>query len=124
MKSENNTCIKFEHTWLSDTIIYFKYSDNALVELSDVQKMLQLQRELGVDENVKRIVYAGRYTTITPEAREYVQRNKPKVKAEAFVLSGLAQKILFDFYHHICKNENPIKSFNNLEDAFKWIEHF
>lgn len=86
--------------------------------------MLQLQHELGVDENTKRIVYAGWHTTITPEAREYIQCNKPKVKAEAFILSGLAQKILFDFYHRIRKNDNPIKSFSNLEGALRWIKRF
>ena len=124
MNTEKKIQLKFEASWLSNKIIYFKYFDNVVIDLNDVKKMLELQIEMGVNESVKRIVHAGRHTTITSEAREYVEQNKPKVTAEAFILYGLHQKILFDFYYKVRKHKNPLKSFNKLSSAIKWIERF
>ncbi len=122
MGSEQQIKTKFEISWLTEDVVYCKYNDNVEIGLNDVKQVLELQVELGVNESVKRIVHAGRHTTITQEAREYIEQHKPRVKAEAFVLFGLAQKILFQFYTTARKNDNPIKPFNSLDSARRWID--
>ena len=122
MTSEKKIQPKFEISWLSDNIIYCSYNDNVLINVTDIKDMIEIQEELGVDDKVKRIVHAGQFTSITSEARNYIQKNKPKVKAEAFILTGLSQRILFNFYYKVRKNANPLKSFRNLNNAKKWIE--
>lgn len=114
---------KFEYKWLDDQIIYFKYDDNAVVQLDDVVQMLKLQAELGINENTKRIVHAGRYTTITTNARKYVEKNKPIAFAEAYILTNLPQRLLFNIYSKFRSTANPINSFDNLESALKWLNN-
>lgn len=113
---------KYQYSWLSDDVIYFKYKDNAEIKLKDVRNMLSQQQAIGVSDQTKRIVHAGKYTTITAPAREHIETFKPKVKAEAFILNNLPQKILFNFYYKIRRSQNPIRSFTNLKDALNWLE--
>lgn len=111
---------KFDYSWLDDDIIYFKYHDNVLIQEADVEAMLKLQHELGVNQDTIRIIYAGKYTTITSEARQLVEREKPKAKAEAYILTSLAQRILFNLYKKVRGDENPIRAFSSVEAAIKW----
>lgn len=115
---------KFEHSWIKEDIIYFKYEDHAVVSLSDVEQMLSLQRQLGVNETTKRIVHAGKYTTITSNARKHIELNKPKAKAEAFIIHGLPQRIMFNMYSKLRRNINPIKSFDSLDKAINWLNDY
>lgn len=116
-----NNSQKFEVSWLSDDTIYFKYSENVVVDVDDIKEMLTIQSQMGVNENTNRIIHAGQYTSITPKAREYIKKNKPKAKSEAFILPSLSHRILFNFYQKFRSKENPIKSFRELAPAVEWI---
>lgn len=115
---------KFKIDWLSDDTVCLRYQDDVNLEKDDVKRMLELEKELGVNETTKRIILAGRYTTITSEAREYVEEFKPRSRAEAYVLFGLAQKILFNFYNKARKNKNPMRAFTNIGSAIQWMEQY
>jgi hypothetical protein len=121
MKASQNSK-KYQVTWLSDNILYFKYKDNVVIDQSDIEEMLDFQNELGVDQSISRIIHSGQFTTITPKARQYVEKFMHKAKSEAFILNGLSQRILFNFYCKVRSKQNPIKSFKKLSTALEWIE--
>lgn len=121
MKASQNSK-KYQVTWLSDNILYYKYKDNVVIDQSDIEEMLDFQKEIGVDETISRIIHVGQFASITPKARQYVEKFKKKAKAEAFILNGLSHRILFNFYSKIRAKQNPIKSFKKLTTAIEWIE--
>jgi len=50
--------------------------------------------------------------------------NNPYSKADAFVISSMAQKIIANFYLKINSLERPTKFFKEKEEAIKWLKTF
>lgn len=77
----------------------------------------------------KKAVILGIYqddNSFTKEAREYVASDEVTafIKAEAFVISGIALRILGNGYLRINKPKRPIKIFKSRGPAVHWLKQF
>ena len=106
---------------LDGNIIYIKYADNVELSEEDIEDVNQAFKNLGCDENYKTLSEFHKYSTLSTEARHYAEKIKPKVKASAFILHSLSQRILLRFYHKFQRNKNVTRVFNNYEDALAWL---
>lgn len=112
---------KYECYLIDNEIIYFHYFEDAVIDIREIMEGISLHDEFGVDETIYRIIHSDKYATITKEAREFVENYARPAKAEAYVIPGLAQKILFNLYIKFRRRKHPIKAFENLNDAIAWL---
>ena len=112
----------FEAHWFERDIFYIRIYADKDISVEDVQQMIDFQTEQQVGRNHYRIIHGEELSQMTKEAREYVQENASQVKAEAYIISSLAHKILFNLYTKLRRNSNPIKAFDNVEDAISWLK--
>ena len=113
---------KFEAYFLEPKMFYLKLLTDTSQEIEDVEANIAFQKKHGVDETYCRLVHAEKYATISKAAREYVENHTVTVKAEAFIIPSIAQKILFNLYMKFRKNKNPLKAFDKLEDGIAWLK--
>jgi hypothetical protein len=112
---------KFEGSIIEEGIIYFRFFENEVIELSDIKESFEIHDLLAVDENIKRIIHSEKYGTISKAGRDLVQSSSRPAKAEAFVITSMAQKIIFNLFVKLRKQKHPIRAFDDLNDALKWI---
>ncbi|MCH2233405.1 MAG: hypothetical protein MK078_04045 [Crocinitomicaceae bacterium] len=113
---------KFEAYFLEPKLFYLKLLRDTRLEVEDVEQNIAFQRKHGVDTTCCRIVHAEKYATISKAAREYVENHAITVKAEAFIIPSIGQKILFNLYAKFRKNKNPLRAFDKLEDGIAWLK--
>lgn len=111
----------FESYWFEPDIFYIRVYSDSVLDLADVEKMHEFQTEQNVGLAHKRLVHAEKYATITKDAREFIQDNTPAVKAGAYILHSLPQRILYNIYVKLRRHKNPSKAFDNPEDAIAWL---
>ena len=115
---------KFEAYMLEPDIIYFRFNDNQLIDVEDIHATLEINFKLSDVGSVKRIIHAGKYTTISAPARKLLEKIGLPAIAEAYIIESLAQKLIFRAYLKLRKNDHPTKSFQNLTDAVDWLRTF
>lgn len=115
---------KAELYWIESDVFYVKLFKDSYIDLDDIKEIVafQLDQNVGVDH--KRLIHAEKFATISREAREFLQKTTPTVKAEAYVIPSLSQKILFNLYIKFRRNSNPIKGFDSKENALAWLGKF
>ena len=107
--------------------IYYAYFEPRLVlEVEDFEDSMKAYATLSQGKAVKAILEFGEYTTATNEARKYAEDNEPISIASAFIINGLAQRLLIRFYERFRRrrNKQPMRIFNNYENALKWVKTF
>ena len=113
---------KFEAYFLEPKLFYLKLLRDTRQEIEDVEQNIAFQKKHGVDNTYCRVVHAEKYATISKAAREYVENHTMTVKAEAFIIPSIGQKILFNLYMKFRKNKNPLRAFDKLEDGLAWLK--
>lgn len=113
---------KFEVSFLEDGILLFYYYEDQEIDEAEIRDGFIINDELAKGEPIRRIVQSARYGSITKAAREVVQNESRPAIAEAFVIPSLAQKIMYNLYNKLRKGTHPVRAFDNLEDAVKWIK--
>ena len=112
---------KFTVSRLENDILLFYYFEDQIIDENDIRDGFLINDELSEGKPIRRIIQSERYGTITKAARECVQNESRPAIAEAFVIPALAQKILFNLYNKLRKGKHPVRAFENLDDALKWI---
>ena len=112
---------KFTVSRLENDILLFYYFEDKIIDESDIREGFKINDELSGGKPIRRIIQSERYGTITKAARECVQNESRPAIAEAFVIPSLAQKIMFNLYNKLRKGDHPVRAFDNLEDAIKWM---
>jgi len=98
---------------------------NQYLELEDVKAMEDVIHELSGEDEVYLLVLAGSHTSISREGREYSESfQKSQVKAEAIVVSGVAQRILGNYYMKFRSKLNPVKLFREEAQAREWLNSY
>ena len=100
--------------------------DNGLIEIICKDDFMYEKISQKNGEPVLVFSIAGKYTGITSEARTYLTKGPHKsfIKAEAFVIQSMAQRIVANFYLKISKPVVPAAYFNNVADAKRWLLGF
>ncbi|MFT4601313.1 MAG: hypothetical protein ACI857_001493 [Arenicella sp.] len=113
---------KFEATLSEGNILYFRYYENMEVLEEDILESFEIHDILGVDENVKRIIHSEPFGSISKDARHLVQNQSRPATAEAYVITSLAQKIMFNLFIKVRKMKHSTRAFDKLDDAMEWIK--
>lgn len=109
---------------LDKDTLYLHYFENSLIEKEDIQHAMEIGLEMSPSEHTKVLVEVDQYVDITSEAREFAQNNMRTLKAEAHVFPSLGNKILFNFFIKLRKNDHPLKAFSTFDQAFAWLSKF
>ena len=122
-KYASKKCIanNFVAELLQDDVVHYQFKDNCVVKFQDIYEAMEIDQQLSNSHPLKRIIEPGYHTTITSPARRLLEKQSGKAHCEAYVLKTPAQKILFHFYKKWRKSNYPIRSFESVDEAFKWI---
>lgn len=107
----------------TDSIIEIQCSDNFTYEKEHIQQNIEYLKTIGTDLLILNCV--APYTQISAEARVFLAKGPHVgiVKAEAFWIQSLAQKLLASFYTKMDKPKVPVKFLLHEEEAVKWLLH-
>ena|SRR6218665_693330 len=107
-----------------DHIIQLQFEDGFYGEVEDAKNMISVFRKLNAGTKHKLIVIYKESNLFSKEAREYIagkEISDEVLLADAFVIKGLALKILGNAYLKINRPGRPTSLFNTKEDALKWL---
>jgi hypothetical protein len=108
-----------------NSIIYIKLDDNVHIEYDDTKKQFEFLKSKydGVNKRLV-LVEAGRYTSISNEAREFSTRPETNVytKASAVIVKSLAHRIIINFIINFTRQQNmKMRMFDNKQKAINWL---
>ena len=115
---------KFEVILYDNNLIYYRYFKDKYIEAADVLECFEIHDSFNLKGAVKRLIHLEKDSTISSAARDEVQNNLRPTLAEAFMLPTLPQKIIFNAYNKLRKNEHPVKAFDTFEQAVEWLDSF
>lgn len=107
----------------SDGIVHVKILAHTHIT-PDVQRRL-IEAYYEVTDEQRPFLFEGEeFVSISKEARENALEleDRSPVKASAIVTRNLGQKILADYYYRNHRPKRPLKIFNRMNDALKWLE--
>lgn len=110
----------------SDGIVELHTNDVHVYEIPDAKENVESTGKLTNNKKAPILIVGGTFTSLKKETREFMatEESLKYSKAEAFLITSLAQKILFDFYVRIDKPLVPSKVFTNKEKAIEWLSQF
>lgn len=106
---------------------YYEIFVNENVEFSvdDFQQLLESQKKLGGKQLPVLIICSNHVSTDIELLKSLSKNaNNPFTKADAFVITSMAQRILGNFYVKINKPERPTKLFSDKSEALGWLKQF
>ncbi|MFL5763413.1 MAG: hypothetical protein ACJ77K_05670 [Bacteroidia bacterium] len=110
----------------SDGIVMMRVNNNANISVKDAREMVEAAGKVGNYKKYPILIIAGKYALADKEAREFAagaEGNRYTI-AGAFVLRGLAQKLLGNAYLKVNKPVTPTAMFDNEEKAIQWLKTF
>jgi hypothetical protein len=122
IKNKNSIMKVFENGVLH--IIYFK---NVLIEVDDIKDVKDGYNSLAKPKPMKVIVKLESGVSISLEARKCAAEHSPILTGVAYIIEGLAQRLLVKFYIRMWKIKKPVKIFNSLktfnsfDEASDWL---
>lgn len=125
-KHASKKCIanNFVAELLQDNLVHYQFKDNCVVKFQDIFEAMEIDQQLSNCHPLKRIIEPGYHSTITSPARRLLEKQSDQAICEAYVLKTPAQKILFRFYEKWRNSNYPIRSFESMDEALKWISEF
>ncbi len=128
ISAHQSLIIENEHVMcclLRDDIFYAYHKPETLSSKEDMQFLFDHYRELVITRGpLKVIVVMAKNSSMDKEAREHLQSQREPAICEAVVLTGLAQRILVNFYFRFNNPAYPSQAFNSLEKAIAWADTY
>jgi hypothetical protein len=106
---------------LEEHLMYIHYFENSLIEKEDIQEGMNIGIAMSPSDETKVLVEVDRYVDVTSEAREFAQNNMRTLKAEAHVFPSLGNRILFNLFIRLRKNDHPLRAFPTFDKAYAWL---
>lgn len=109
-----------------DGVLIMYCDDDVVYEESQIREIVDATGILTGGKKYPQITIAGKYTSITREARDFIATDE-SVKynsAEAYIIQSLAQRILANFYLKFSVPKVPTKVFTDRGKAEEWIRQF
>lgn len=106
-----------------NNIVEMYCADNFTYEVEHLMENMLYLNEIAKNNQLMILNYVAPYTQISTEARAYLAHGSHKsfIKAEAYCIHSLAQKLLASFFVKIDKPIVPVKFFTKKNDAKKWL---
>ena len=109
-----------------DGIIELYANDHHVYTIEDVKENVKAFGELTGNEKVPVLIIGGSFSSLDDQTREFMatEESLKYSKAEAFLITSLAQKILINFYIKFNKPLVPTRVFTDKEEAIEWLMQY
>jgi len=123
---DSKTSDKFTISLIENSYFLMEVHDDVELEVEDVLKLVEFQKELGGGKAYPVIIFPSPTSTTNSDLIRHISKpdSLPYTKADAFVLTSVAQKILAKLYIRFVPPERPTQFFTDKEKAIKWIEDY
>ena len=92
---------------------------------TQLEELIKAQESLGSKKLAVLVLCEEFASTDTTFVKHLAQnKNNPHSKADAFVISSIAQKLIANFYLKISSPERPTKFFKEKADAIIWLKQY
>jgi hypothetical protein len=107
-----------------DNIIELHFENGFSGSVGDARNMVRLFKKLRGRFKPSLLVICSEDNTFSKEAREYTASKEVSdvLKADAFVIRGLALRIIGNGYLKINRPSRPTRLFNSKEEAIDWLK--
>lgn len=107
-----------------DNIIELHFGTGFSGSVGDARNMVSVFKKLSGRFKPSLLVICSEDNTFSKEAREYTASKEVSevLKADAFVIKGLALRIVGNGYLKINKPSRPTRLFNSKEEAIDWLK--
>jgi hypothetical protein len=111
---------------LRENYLYIKYKDECVIDLNEAKNQSDIVINICNNKKVSFVVDMLNISTrIDDDARRFYANDAPYLKfrkAQAVLVNNIQSKLLTNFYIKFHKPQNPVKLFDNLQDAEVWIK--
>ena len=125
MKNESTTEIlsnsRYTTRMLAEGILHVRYHANVEINLTDILKMQQSYEGMEIKPR-KLLMDLAEYVSMTTEARTYAAKHAPAFDGTAYVILGLPQRLLVQFYNKLVKRKRDAKVFESYDKALAWLK--
>ncbi len=107
-----------------DNIIELRFEPGFSGSAGDARNMVSVFKKLSGKFKPSLLVIYSEDNMFSKDAREYIASEEVSniLKADAFVIKGLALRIIGNGYLKINKPKRPTRLFNSKEDAIDWLK--
>ena len=122
----SKTSDKFTISLVENSYFLMEVNDDVELEVEDIHKLVEFQKELGGGRAYPVVIVPSPTSTTNSDLIRHISKpdSLPYTKADAFVLTSVAQKILAKLYIRFVPPERPTQFFTDKEKAMKWIEDY
>ncbi len=106
---------------LDNGVLHIIHAKGVDIEVSDVKEMQEAYNSLPNPKPLRAIQEFSLYVSMTMEARKYAAEHSPDLLGVAYIINGLAQRLLLRFYVRMWKTDKPVAFFDNYDDAMEWL---
>ncbi len=116
---------KFKVSLVQKNIVYVKIRKEKNIDFDDYKKIKKVVLSLAARLDFYQIIHLGKNTLLDQQMlKSYVEETSvDKLKAEAFVVKTLAQRMILRQIVKDKRKRIPIKVFKNPEQAMIWLEN-
>lgn len=109
-----------------DGILELQANDDHVYGIEDVKENVTAFGQLTGNKKVPVLIIGGSFSSLAPETRNFMasEESLKYSKAEAFLITSLAQKLLINFYIKFDKPLVPTRVFTKKEEAINWLKTF
>ncbi len=109
-----------------DGIIELRANDHHIYQIDDVKENVKAFGELTGNKKAPVLIIGGSFSSLDDQTREFMatEESLKYSKAEAFLITSLAQKILINFYIKFNKPLVPTRVFTDKEEAIEWLTRY
>lgn len=110
----------------SDGIVEIITAPDFEFEIEHIKQNHAAIKEIAKNKKVLVLSIVGENGIASKAVREYVAKapHKNFIKAEAFVIHSLSQKLMANFFLQVNKPIVPVKFFKSASEAEKWLMSF
>jgi len=102
-------------------ILHIIYADNVVLEIEDVIEVQLAYRSLPDPKPLSVLSELGKHGSFSTEARTYAAQIAPDLDKSAYIIKGLAQRLIVRFYLKVLTSKGDNKVFDCFEEAYNWV---
>jgi hypothetical protein len=108
----------------ADGIMHVDFREEMDVSVDDIMTVSGAVKRLGEGKRFPHMITMGQYTSITPEAREYMitEESNRYTSAAAFVTTSIHQRLLVMYFLRFNKSSRPMQLFSHETGAADWLK--
>ena len=109
----------------TDNFYEIEVFDDKEFSFKELEELKTIQKQMG-SKQLPVLVLCEEFASTNIAFIKHLSQNinNPYSKADAFVISSMAQKIIANFYLRISTPERPTQFFKTKEEATAWLKQF